>query len=276
MLEVNGIDVAYGHIQALRRVSLRAQAGEIVALTGPNGAGKSTVLRTISGLLRPLAGEVILDGTRIDRMAPERIVEMGVSHLPEGRGIFPTLSVEENLRMGYFIKRRDRLGFKSNVERVTELFPRIRERWSQAAGTLSGGEQQMLALARALLPEPRLLMIDELSLGLAPIVVQQLLSRVQEINEQGTTILLVEQYVNLALRIARRGYVMEKGRIAMSGEANQLLKDSEQMRASYLGGGGLGASDDVAAAALAEDAAATAPAKRRAPRKTATRRTKTG
>jgi branched-chain amino acid transport system ATP-binding protein len=232
---VKGIDVAYGHIQALRKVSLRADAGEIVALTGANGAGKSTVLRTISGLLRPLSGEVVLDGVRIDRLPPERIVEMGVSHLPEGRGIFPTLSVEENLRMGYFTKRRDRAGFKANVERVTELFPRIRERWSQEAGTLSGGEQQMLALARALLPDPRLLMIDELSLGLAPIVVQQLLTRVREINEQGTTILLVEQYVNLALRIARRGYVMEKGRVTLSGDAQDLLKESESMRASYLG-----------------------------------------
>jgi branched-chain amino acid transport system ATP-binding protein len=236
LLEVNGIDVAYGHIQALRKVSLRADAGEIVALTGANGAGKTTVLRTISGLLRPLSGEIHFDGVRIDRLPPERIVEMGVSHLPEGRGIFPTLTVEENLRMGYFTKRRDRAGFRAGVDRITELFPRIRERWSQAAGTLSGGEQQMLALARALLPDPRLLMIDELSLGLAPIVVQQLLARVEEINEQGTTILLVEQYVNLALRVASRGYVMEKGRVAMSGEAKRLLKDSEQVRSSYLGG----------------------------------------
>ncbi len=237
MLEVTGIHVAYGHIAALRNVSLRVDEGEIVALVGANGAGKSTTLRTISGLLRPLTGEVHLDGTRIDTLPAERIVAMGVSHLPEGRGIFPSLTVEENLKMGHYTKRRERGSWKGGVERVTELFPRLEERWTQAAGTLSGGEQQMLALARALLPEPRLLMIDELSLGLAPVVVQQLMRLVTEINTQGTTILLVEQYVNLALQVAGRAYVLEKGSVAMSGDAATLRSDSDLVRSSYLGKG---------------------------------------
>ncbi len=236
MLEIKAIDVAYGHIQALYGVSLNVQEGEIVALVGANGAGKSTTLRTVSGLLRPLAGEVILDGRRIDTLPPEKIVAMGVSHLPEGRGMFPTLSVEENLKMGHYTKRHDHASWTAGVERVTELFPRLKERWTQQAGTLSGGEQQMLALARALLPGPRLLMIDELSLGLAPLVVQQLLKLVAEINQSGTTILLVEQYVNLALQVANRAYVLEKGAVAMSGDAATLREESDLVRSSYMGG----------------------------------------
>jgi branched-chain amino acid transport system ATP-binding protein len=237
LLEVRGIDVAYGHIQALYGVTLDVQQGEVVALVGGNGAGKSTTLRTISGLLRPLRGEVLLDGKRIDRLPPEKIVAMGVSHLPEGRGMFPSLTIEENLKMGFYTKRRDHAAYRQGIERVTTLFPRLQERWTQAAGTLSGGEQQMLALARALLPGPRLLMIDELSLGLAPVVVQQLMALVREINEQGTTILLVEQYVNLALQVARRAYVLEKGAVSMSGDAATLQKDSDLVRSSYLGRG---------------------------------------
>jgi branched-chain amino acid transport system ATP-binding protein len=185
--------------------------------------------------MRPLAGSVTLDGTRIDGVAPERIVAMGVSHLPEGRGIFPSLTVDENLRMGAYTIRHDRSALHAGIDRVTDLFPRLRERMQQPAGTLSGGEQQMLALARALLPGPRLLMIDELSLGLAPVVVQQLLKLVQDINAQGTTILLVEQYVNLALRIASRAYVLEKGTVATSGDARTLAGESEAVRSSYLG-----------------------------------------
>jgi branched-chain amino acid transport system ATP-binding protein len=236
LLELSGVDVYYGHIQALRDVSLRVAEGELVALVGANGAGKTTTLRTVSGLLRPAAGTVTLDGARLDRMRPEEIVALGVSHLPEGRGIFPNLTVEENLRMGFYPRRRDRRLWAEGVERVTALFPRLRERWSQPAGTLSGGEQQMLALGRALLPNPRLLMVDELSLGLAPVVVQQLFQMLATINREGTTVLLVEQYVNQALRIADRAYVLEKGSVAVEGSARTLLESSDIVRASYLGG----------------------------------------
>ena len=235
MLEVTGIDVYYGHIQALRDVSLRVDAGELVALVGANGAGKTTTLRTISGLLRPASGSVTLEGKRIDRMRPEDIVALGVSHLPEGRGMFPNLTVEENLKMGFYTKRQDRKMWKEGVERITTLFPRLKERWSQAAGTMSGGEQQMLALSRALLPNPRLLMIDELSLGLAPVVVQQLFQMLGEVNKQGTTVLLVEQYVNQALKLADRAYVLEKGGVTIEGSAKTLLESSDLVQASYMG-----------------------------------------
>ncbi len=237
MLDVTNIDVYYGHIQALRDVSLHVDEGEFVALVGANGAGKTTTLRTISGLLRPQVGSVTLDGKRIDRMRPEDIVTLGVSHLPEGRGMFPSLTIEENLKMGFYTKRSDRKRWKAGVERVTTLFPRLKERWTQAAGTLSGGEQQMLALGRALLPGPRLLMVDELSLGLAPVVVQQLFQMIREINAEGTTILLVEQYVNQALRIANRAYVLEKGTVTIEGNAKTLLESSDLVQASYMGGG---------------------------------------
>lgn len=236
MLEVSSIDVYYGHIQALRDVSLRVDEGEVVALVGANGAGKSTTLRTISALLQPISGTVSLDGKRIDRLRPEEIVGLGVSHLPEGRGMFPNLTIEENLKMGFYTRRSDRKLWKEGVERVTTIFPRLKERWTQAAGTLSGGEQQMLALSRALLPNPRLLMIDELSLGLAPVVVQQLFHLLEEINKQGTTILLVEQYVNLALRVAHRAYVLEKGSVSLEGSAKSLLESSDIVQASYMGG----------------------------------------
>jgi branched-chain amino acid transport system ATP-binding protein len=236
LLEVNGIDVYYGHIQALRDVSLRVDAGELVALVGANGAGKSTTLRTISGLLRPLSGTVSIEGKRTDKMRPEDIVGLGVSHLPEGRGMFPSLTVEENLKMGFYTKRSDRRKWKEGVDRVTTLFPRLKERWSQAAGTMSGGEQQMLALGRALLPGPKLLMVDELSLGLAPVVVQQLFQLLKEINRDGTTVLLVEQYVNQALRIAHRAYVLEKGSVTIEGNAKELLESSDLVQASYMGG----------------------------------------
>ena len=236
MLEVEGINVYYGHIQALRDVSLRVDEGEMVALVGANGAGKTTTLRTISSLLRPVSGTVTLEGKRLDRMRPEDVVALGVSHVPEGRGMFPNLSVEENLKMGCYTKRSDRKVWKEGVDRVTSLFPRLKERWNQAAGTLSGGEQQMLALSRALLPSPRLLMIDELSLGLAPVVVQQLFQMLKDVNQQGTTVLLVEQYVNLALRIAHRAYVLEKGGVTIEGSAKSLLESSDIVQASYMGG----------------------------------------
>jgi branched-chain amino acid transport system ATP-binding protein len=237
LLEVNGVDVYYGHIQALRDVSIRVDTGELVALIGANGAGKSTTLRTISGLLRPVSGTVSIEGKRTDRMRPEDIVGLGVSHLPEGRGMFPSLTVEENLKMGFYTKRSERKKWKEGVERVTTFFPRLKERWTQAAGTLSGGEQQMLALGRALLPAPKLLLVDELSLGLAPVVVQQLFQLLKEINRDGTTVLLVEQYVNQALRIAHRAYVLEKGSVTIEGDAKQLLESSDLVQASYMGGG---------------------------------------
>ena len=236
LLTGDGIDVLYGHIRALRDVSLRVEPGEVVALVGSNGAGKTTTLRTISALLTPIRGEIHFDGKRIDHMAPEDVVALGIAHLPEGRGIFPSLSVEENLRMGFYTRRSDRSAWSTNSERVTTLFPRLRERGGQPAGTLSGGEQQMLALARALIIQPRLLMVDELSLGLAPVVVQQLFTTLREINEQGTTVLLVEQYVNLALKVASRAYVLEKGHVRLEGSAADLLADGELVRSSYLGG----------------------------------------
>ena len=248
MLEVEGIDVTYGHIQALFGVSLRVEQGELVALIGANGAGKTTTLRAISGLLRPITGKIMLDGKRIDRMHPEDIVKLGVSHLPEGRGMFPNLTVEENLKMGFYTKRGDRKMWKDGVERVTTLFPRLKERWNQAAGTMSGGEQQMLALSRAVLPNPRLLMVDELSLGLAPVVVQQLFQLLVEINKEGTTILLVEQYVNQALRIADRAYVLEKGSVSLEGHAKELLDSSDVVQASYMGGHASGEQGAVAVA----------------------------
>jgi branched-chain amino acid transport system ATP-binding protein len=236
LLEVKGIDVYYGHIQALRDISLHVDEGEMVALVGANGAGKTTTLRTISALLRPVTGSVTLDGKRIDRMRPEDIVALGVSHLPEGRGMFPNLTVEENLKMGFYTKRSNRKMWKEGMERVTTLFPRLKERMHQAAGTMSGGEQQMLAMSRAILPNPRLLMIDELSLGLAPVVVQQLFAMLSEINKQGTTVLLVEQYVNQALRLAHRAYVLEKGAVKIEGSAKTLLESSDLVQASYMGG----------------------------------------
>ena len=235
MLEVKAIDVSYGHVQALHEVSLTVGEGEVVALVGANGAGKTTTLRTISGLIRPLAGEVSLRGERIDRLPPEVIVRRGLSQLPEGRGIFPSLTVEENLKMGFFTKRHDRKRWNDQVERITALFPRVRERWTQQAGTLSGGEQQMLTLGRALLAEPALLMVDELSLGLAPVIVQQLFRTLAETNRAGTTILLVEQYVNLALKVADRAYVLEKGRVVTAGTPEQ-LQESGALVSSYLGG----------------------------------------
>jgi branched-chain amino acid transport system ATP-binding protein len=257
LLEVESIDVFYGHIQALRDVTIRVGQGEMVALIGANGAGKTTTLRSVSGLLRPVRGTITLDGKRIDRMRAEDIVQLGVSHLPEGRGMFPNLTVEENLKMGFYTRRSDRKLWREGVERVTKLFPRLEERWSQAAGTMSGGEQQMLALSRALIPNPRLLMVDELSLGLAPVVVHQLFDMLENINKEGTTILLVEQFVNLALRIADRAYVLEKGTVSLEGSAKELLESSDVVKASYMGG------HADAATAGGDDAGAPAPRPRR-------------
>ena len=233
LLELEGVDAAYGRIQALRGVTLQVQKGEVVALIGSNGAGKTTTLRTISGLMHPQKGSIRFDGQDISRTPPSKIVELGVCQSPEGRRLFPRMTVLDNLRMGAYT-RNDRPGIASDMERVFKLFPRLQERRTQIAGTLSGGEQQMLAMGRALLARPKLLMLDEPSLGLAPILVETIFSIVLEINSQGTTVLLVEQNANKALEVAHRGYVLETGAIVQTGSGKELLSSSEVQKA-YLG-----------------------------------------
>jgi branched-chain amino acid transport system ATP-binding protein len=234
LLEIRGLTVRYGAIQALHGVDLTVEKGEIVTLIGGNGAGKSTTLRTISGLIRPAAGTVLFEGRSLVGLAPHRILRLGVAHAPEGRGIFPELTVDENLAVGAYA-RSDHAEIARARERALELFPRLRERLRQRAGTLSGGEQQMLAIARALLARPRLLLLDEPSLGLAPQLVMTIFKIVREINEAGATILLVEQNAHMALHVAHRAYVLEVGRIAMSGPAKELAA-SDAVRKAYLGG----------------------------------------
>jgi branched-chain amino acid transport system ATP-binding protein len=233
LLQLDQLVVSYGAIQALRRISLRVEQGEVVTLIGANGAGKSTTLRTISGLLQPRQGSVVFDGRPIAGMAPHRIVQMGLVQVPEGRGIFANLTVEENLRLGAF-SRTDRAQIGRDRNRALERFPRLRERLSQQAGTLSGGEQQMLAIARAILARPKLLLLDEPSLGLAPQVVQTIFQVIREINREGTTILLVEQNARMALQVAERAYVLEVGEIQMEGLAKELAA-SDEVRKAYLG-----------------------------------------
>jgi branched-chain amino acid transport system ATP-binding protein len=232
LLRVEGLSVAYGAIVALRGIDFEVHPGEIVTLIGSNGAGKSTLLRTVSGLLRPRAGRICFDGQDITGERPDRRVARGISHVPEGRRIFANLSVRENLQMGAYLRRE---GEAAACERVLALFPRLRERLSQAGGTLSGGEQQMLAIGRALMAQPRLLLLDEPSLGLAPLLVQQIFAIVQEINAQGTTVVLVEQNARQALRVARRAYVLETGAVNLAGDAAELARD-ERVREAYLGG----------------------------------------
>jgi branched-chain amino acid transport system ATP-binding protein len=233
-LVVENLTVCYGAIHALHGISLRVEQGEVVALIGGNGAGKSTTLRAISGILRPRAGRIEFDGESIVGWQPHRIVCNGLVQVPEGRGIFANLTVEENLRMGAFA-RHGRDGIRRDHERALELLPRLRERLKQSAGTLSGGEQQMLAIARALLARPRLLMLDEPSLGLAPQVVQTVFQVIHEIAQAGTTILLVEQNAGMALKAANRAYVIEVGEILMEGPAAELAA-SDEIRKAYLGG----------------------------------------
>jgi len=233
MLQVDSIRVAYGGIEALRGVSFDVAPGEIVTLLGANGAGKTTTLRTVSGLLRPREGTITFDGERIDTIPAHDMVRRGLGHVPEGRRIFPRMSVRENLLMGAY-QRRDSL--KADLERVHELFPVLAERSGQDGGTLSGGEQQMLAIGRALMGRPRLLLLDEPSMGLAPMIVTRIFDIIREINAQGTTILLVEQNAAQALRLAARGYVLETGEIVMTDNAAALLKD-DRIRAAYLGEG---------------------------------------
>jgi branched-chain amino acid transport system ATP-binding protein len=232
LLAVRELAAGYGPVEVLRGVDLEVGEGEIVALLGPNGAGKTTLNRVVSGLLRPRAGEVRFDGAELSRLPPQAIVEAGLVHVPEGRRVFPDLSVHENLLLGAY--RRGRSRRAANLERVYGLFPRLAERRRQAAGTLSGGEQQMLAIGRALMAEPRLLILDEPSLGLAPLVVEQVLELLVELNRAGLAVLLVEQNVVQSLAVARRAYVLEQGRIVAAGPSDTLLAD-ERLRRAYLG-----------------------------------------
>jgi len=233
LLELDGVEVAYGDLPALRGISLGVEQGETLSVVGANGAGKTTMLRAISGLLRPRAGRILLDGTRLDSMPSHAIVARGVVQVPEGRKIFPGLTVKENLELGSYVAAA-RAQRRQSLERVLGLFPRLAERQRQAAGTMSGGEQQMLAIGRALMARPRLLMLDEPSLGLAPIIVQEIFRIIAEINRLGTTVLLVEQNTRQALGLSRRGYVLENGRIALEGTGADLL-DNEHVRRAYLG-----------------------------------------
>jgi branched-chain amino acid transport system ATP-binding protein len=234
MLLIDDIHARYGSVTALSGVSLRVEPGELIALVGANGAGKSTVLRTISGLLRPHRGTITFNGTRIDRRPPGAIVRLGISHCPEARKIWPHMTVAENLEMGAYV-RRDRAAVAMTHEKMLERFPRLRERRQQMAGTLSGGEQQMLAIARALMSAPKLVLFDEPSLGLSPILVQEVVSIIYDIYRDGVTVLLVEQNVNMALRLAQRAYVLETGRVALAGASADLLKNETLLKA-YLGG----------------------------------------
>ena len=234
MLKVNNIDVYYGNIHALKDVSLEVNEGEIVTLIGANGAGKSTLLKTLSGLLKPKKGEVLYQTQEIAGKAAQSIVKSGISHVPEGRRVFSTMSVEENLELGAYL-RKDRDGIKKDIANVYDLFPILGERRKQPSGTLSGGEQQMLAMGRALMAKPKLLLLDEPSMGLAPLIVKQIFEIIKMVNAQGTTVLLVEQNANMALSIASRAYVIETGKIVLSGTAKE-LQESEQVKAAYLGG----------------------------------------
>ncbi len=234
MLELNDIHTYYGAIHALRGITLSIDEGEIVTLIGANGAGKSTTLRTISGLLKPRQGEITLRGKRIDGMRPHQIVGLGVCQSPEGRRVFGRMTVQENLEMGAFL-RRDTAALAGDYERVYTLFPRLRERIAQHAGTLSGGEQQMLAIGRALMSAPKILLLDEPSMGLSPILVEQIFDIVKTINEQGTTVLLVEQNALMALGIANRGYILQTGEIVLTDDA-AALAHNEAVKKAYLGG----------------------------------------
>ena len=233
MLKLNSIQTKYGSIYALKGIDLVVNEGEIVTIIGANGAGKSTTLNTISGLVRSISGSIEFNGVDITYMPTDKIVESGLIQVPEGREIFPNLTVMENLKLGAFL-RKDKQGIKEDLEKVTSYFPRLAERFNQLGGTLSGGEQQMLAIARALMSKPKLLLMDEPSLGLAPIFVHDIFNIIKKINEQGTTVLLVEQNATLALSIAHRGYVMETGNIVMEDKASNLM-DNESVKAAYLG-----------------------------------------
>ncbi|CAI3325239.1 ABC transporter ATP-binding protein [Enterococcus cecorum] len=233
MLKVQDLSVHYGMIQAVHNVSFEVKQGEIVSLIGANGAGKTTILRTISGLVRPSNGQIIFEGKNIEKAAPQKIVADGLSQVPEGRHVFSGLTVQENLDMGAFLRKDNTL--KEDFEQIFAKFPILRERRNQDAATLSGGEQQMLAMGRALMSKPKLLLLDEPSMGLAPIFIKEIFSIIQEIQAQGTTVLLIEQNAKMALSIANRGYVLETGKIVLEGTGKELLA-SEAVRKAYLGG----------------------------------------
>jgi branched-chain amino acid transport system ATP-binding protein len=233
LLEVKNIHTYYGNIHVLKDISLYVNEGEVVTLIGSNGAGKTTTLRTIQGLLRPQQGSILFEGKPLEILSTQSIVRLGISQSPEGRMIFPRMTVLENLEMGAF-SRRDSLGIKADLERALLLFPRLKERLQQQGGTLSGGEQQMLAISRALMSRPRLLLLDEPSMGLAPTLVRQLFSIIQDINTQGTTILLVEQNARMALKVTHRGYVLQMGQIVLTGTAKE-LQSNETLHTAYLG-----------------------------------------
>lgn len=234
MLSIDQLNVSYGAIHALKGVSFNMEKGEIVALIGANGAGKSTTLNTISGIYRPDAGTIVYEGRELTQISPAEIVQQGIVQVPEGRKIFSRMSVRENLEMGaYSIKEKDRI--QANMEHVYDIFPRLKERQRQLGGTLSGGEQQMLAMGRGLMAEPGLLLLDEPSMGLAPILVEQIFEVIQDINQQGVSILLVEQNANMALSIADRAYVLETGKVVLSGQADKLM-ENPLVKEAYLGG----------------------------------------
>ncbi|MEU3492727.1 MULTISPECIES: ABC transporter ATP-binding protein [Kitasatospora] len=233
LLEVEDLRVAYGKIEAVKGISFTVEQGEVTTLIGTNGAGKTTTLRTLSGLLRPTAGKVLFEGQAIDTVPAHRIVALGLAHSPEGRHIFPRMTIEENLLLGAFL-RRDAAGIAEDVERACTLFPILAERRKQAAGTLSGGEQQMLAMGRALMSRPKLLMLDEPSMGLSPLMMQKIMATIVELKAAGTTILLVEQNAQAALSLSDRAYVMTTGKITLSGTGAELLHD-ESVRRQYLG-----------------------------------------
>jgi len=234
LLELQDVHTYYGAIHALRGISISVEDGEIVTLIGSNGAGKSTTLRTISGLLRPREGSISLDGKRIDQLRPHQIVELGICQSPEGRRVFARMTVHENLEMGAFSRRDGIAAIAADADRVYGLFPRLKERVGQKAGTLSGGEQQMLAIGRALMSAPRILLLDEPSMGLAPILVEQIFDIIKTINKQGTTVLLVEQNALMALAIANRGYILQTGEIVLTQDAAS-LRQNEAVRKAYLG-----------------------------------------
>ena len=233
MLEVKNIQVAYGKIIAVKDVSVTVNEGEIVTLIGSNGAGKSTTLRTISGLIKPKSGEITFNGKRIDGMPGHDIVSLGLCHSPEGRRIFPRMTVKENLELGAFL-RNDKSAVNADMERVLDLFPRLKERIKQTAGTMSGGEQQMLAVSRALMGDPKLLLLDEPSMGLAPVLVELIFDTIVKIRKQGVTILLIEQNATAALEVADRAYVLESGKVKMSGTAKELSAD-DKVTMAFLG-----------------------------------------